>query len=257
MTYVQNIIEAIEAVAPKELQESYDNVGLQYGSTDKEVTHVLTCIDITEAVIDEAINHGCQMVVSHHPLIFRGVKDLCPESSYINRTLIKAIRHDIALYCAHTNLDNAEGGVNYKMAEVLSLNDVRPMSEGGIIGSLPSAISPTDFLHMVKERFQADCVCSNITEYEKDKVSTVALIGGSGSFGISEAEALQADAFLTGEIKYHDYFDHPQLLLVEAGHYETEQYTKQLLSDIITKQLSEVKVTESQVRTNPRSLYHE
>ena len=257
MTYVQNIIEAIEAVAPKELQESYDNVGLQYGSTDKEVTHVLTCIDITEAVIDEAINHGCQMVVSHHPLIFRGVKDLCPESSYINRTLIKAIRHDIALYCAHTNLDNAEGGVNYKMAEVLELSDVRPMSEGGIIGSLPSAMNATDFLRLIKTRFQAGCVCSNITEYKKDKVSTVALIGGSGSFGISEAEALQADAFLTGEIKYHDYFDHPQLLLVEAGHYETEQYTKQLLSDIITKQLPEVKVTESQVRTNPRSLYHE
>lgn len=255
MTSIQDIISTIEAIAPKELQESYDNVGLQCGSPSQLVSKVLTCLDITEAVVDDAIARGCQLIVSHHPLIFRGVKNLCPESSYINRTLIKAIRHDIALYCAHTNLDKAEGGVNYRMAEVLGLGEVRPLSDGGIIGTLPQSLAPTGFLQLVKERFQADCVCSNINDCKVKDVRRIALCGGSGSFCIEEAEALKADAFLTGEIKYHDFFDHSQLLLVEAGHYETEQYTKQLLSDIITKQLPEVEVIVSEVRTNPRSLY--
>ena len=228
MAKVQDIIAPIEAVAPKELQESYDNVGLQYGDMQQEVCRVLTCIDITEAVIDEAITQGCQMVVSHHPLIFRGVKNLVPEQSYIHRTLVKAIKNDIAIYCAHTNLDNAVGGVNYKIAEVLGMIDIQPMHDGGVIGTLSQSLTPLDFIKTVKEKFQAECVCSNIEEYINKEIKRVALCGGSGAEFIACAEAQQADAFLTGEIKYHDYFDHPNLLLVEAGHYETEQYTKEL-----------------------------
>ena len=252
MAKVLDIIAPIEAVAPKELQESYDNVGLQCGDMRQEVDRVLTCIDITEAVIDEAIAQGCQMVVSHHPLIFRGVKNLVPDNSYIHRTLIKAIKNDIALYCAHTNLDNAIGGVNYKIADVLGMTDVEPMTEGGVIGTLAQSLSPIDFIQTVKEKFQAELVCSNIGEYINKEIKRVALCGGSGAEFIADAEALEADAFLTGEIKYHDYFDHPTLLLVEAGHYETEQYTKELLRDIITKQLPEVEIVISKVRTNPR-----
>lgn len=252
MAKVLDIIAPIEAVAPKELQESYDNVGLQCGDMQQEVGRVLTCIDITEAVIDEAIAQDCQMVVSHHPLIFRGVKNLVPDNSYIHRTLIKAIKNDIALYCAHTNLDNAIGGVNYKIAEVLGMTDVEPMNEGGVIGTLAQSLSPIDFIQTVKEKFQAERVCSNIGEYINKEIKRVALCGGSGAEFIADAEALEADAFLTGEIKYHDYFDHPTLLLVEAGHYETEQYTKELLRDIITKQLPEVEIVISKVRTNPR-----
>lgn len=252
MAKVQDIIAPIEAVAPKELQESYDNVGLQCGYMRQEVDRVLTCIDITEAVIDEAIAQGCQMVVSHHPLIFRGVKNLVPDNSYIHRTLIKAIKNDIALYCAHTNLDNAIGGVNYKIAEVLGMTDVEPMNEGGVIGTLAQSLSPINFIQTVKEKFQAERVCSNIGEYINKEIKRVALCGGSGAEFIADAADLGADAFLTGEIKYHDYFDHPTLLLVEAGHYETEQYTKELLRDIITKQLPEVEIVISKVRTNPR-----
>jgi len=255
MARVQDIIAPIEAIAPKELQESYDNVGLQCGSMQQEVSRILTCIDITEAVVDEAIAHGCQMVVSHHPVIFRGVKNLDPERSYIHRTLIKAIKHDIVLYCAHTNLDKAIGGVNHKIAEVLGLTDVEPMSEGGVVGYLPQVLSPIGFLQLVKDRFAADRVCSNVSEFAEQSVRKIALCGGSGAEYITEAESLGADAFLTGEIKYHDYFDHAHLLLVEAGHYETEQYTKQLLRDIITRQLPEVEVLISEVRTNPRSVF--
>lgn len=255
MVKVQDIIAPIEAIAPKELQESYDNVGLQCGSMQQEISRVLTCIDITEVVIDEAIAKDCKMVVSHHPLIFRGVKNLVPECSYIHRTLVKAIKNDIALYCAHTNLDNAVGGVNYKMAEVLEMTDVQPMNEGGVIGTLSKSLSPIEFIKTVKEKFQAECVCSNVGEYINKEIKRVALCGGSGAEFITNAESLGADAFLTGEIKYHDYFDHPALLLVEAGHYETEQYTKELLRDIITKQLPAVEVLISEVRTNPRFIY--
>lgn len=254
MAKVQDIIAPIETIAPKDLQESYDNVGLQCGYMQQEVSRVLTCIDITEAVIDEAIAHGCQMVVSHHPLIFRGVKNLVPEQSYIHRTLIKAIKNDIALYCAHTNLDNAVGGVNYKMAEVLGMTEVEPMPQGGVIGTLSQSLTPIAFLQTVKEKFQAGRVCSNVGEYINKEIKRVALCGGSGAEFIADAEALCAEAFLTGEIKYHDYFDHPALLLVDAGHYETEQYTKQLLRDIITKQLPDVEVIISEVCTNPRSI---
>lgn len=255
MAKVQDIIAPIEAIAPKELQESYDNVGLQCGGMQQEVSRVLTCIDITEAVVDEAIAQGCQMIVSHHPLIFRGVKNLVPEQSYIHRTLVKAIKNDIALYCAHTNLDNAVGGVNYKMAEVLGMTDVEPMSEGGVIGNLAKSLSPIEFIKTVKEKFQAERVCSNLGEYINKEIKRVALCGGSGAEFIADAASLGADAFLTGEIKYHDYFDHATLLLVEAGHYETEQYTKHLLREIITKQVSEVEVLISEVRTNPRSVH--
>ena len=255
MAKVQDIIAPIEAIAPKDLQESYDNVGLQCGTMTQEVSRILTCIDITEAVIDEAIARGCQMVVSHHPLIFRGVKNLVPEHSYIHRTLIKAIKNDIALYCAHTNLDNAVGGVNYKMSEILGMTDVQPMNEGGVIGSLAESLTPIEFIKTVKEKFQAEHVCSNLGEYINEEINRVALCGGSGAEFMADAEALGADAFLTGEIKYHDYFDHPTLLLVEAGHYETEQYTKELLRDIITKKLPEVEVLISEVRTNPRFIF--
>lgn len=255
MAKVQDIITPIEAIAPKDLQESYDNVGLQCGTLTQNVNRILTCIDITEAVIDEAIAQGCQMVVSHHPLIFRGVKNLVPENSYINRTLIKAIKNDIVLYCAHTNLDNAVGGVNYKIAVVLGMTDVRPMNEGGVIGSLSVSLSPIEFIKTVKEKFQAERVCSNIGEYLNKEIKRVALCGGSGAEFIADAESLGADAFLTGEIKYHNYFGHSTLLLVEAGHYETEQYTKQLLKEIINKQLPEVEVLISEVRTNPRFIF--
>ena len=255
MAKVQDIIASIETIAPKELQESYDNVGLQCGTMQQEVNRILSCIDITEAVIDEAIAKGCQMIVSHHPLIFRGVKNLVPEHSYIHRTIIKAIKHDIALYCAHTNLDKAEGGVNDKIAEVLGLTDVQPMREGGVVGILPKSLAVNDFLQLVKEKLHAERVCSNSGEFSRHEVLRIALCGGSGAEYIAEAEARQADAFLTGEIKYHDYFDHPNLLLVEAGHYETEQYTKQLLRDIITRQVPDVEVLISEVRTNPRFIY--
>lgn len=121
---VKEIADALEMFAPLPLQEGYDNAGLQVGFTDAEVKRALLCLDVTEEVIDEAIASECKLIVSHHPLIFRPVKKIIGRN-YVERCLLKAIRNDIAIYSAHTNLDNAPGGVNFKMAEKLGLKNVR------------------------------------------------------------------------------------------------------------------------------------
>src|SRR5690554_3927803 len=121
---IKEIIQLIEQVAPLPLQEDYDNSGLQVGDQGREVTGVLLSIDVTENVIDEAIALGCNLIISHHPLAFRPFRSLTGKN-YVERCMMEAIRHDIALYAAHTNLDNARGGVNYKLAEMLELQNVK------------------------------------------------------------------------------------------------------------------------------------
>lgn len=256
MTKVKDIVAIVERIAPLRLQEDYDNAGYQAGDPETEVTSVLTCLDITEATIDEAIKKGAQLIVSHHPLLFRPIRKIIP-TDYINRTVIKAIRAGITLYSAHTNLDNAYNGVNYKMAEVLGLNNVKPLAslpsektEGienaemcgsGVIGTLPEVLSAESFITKVKEVFKAENIRTN--QQFSNTISKVALCGGSGSDFIKDAERKGADAYLTGEIGYHRFFGHEEILLVEAGHFETEQYTCNLLKDIIGNAFPDITVT--------------
>ena len=120
---IKEITSAIEAVAPLYLQEGWDNAGMQVGDVDREVTGVLLCTDVREETIDEAIERGMNMIISHHPLLFRGLKKIVGRS-YQERVVARAIKHDIAIYCAHTNMDSAVGGVNFKMAEKLGLKNV-------------------------------------------------------------------------------------------------------------------------------------
>jgi len=121
---ISEIIEQIEALAPLPLQESFDNSGLQTGDISQEVKGILLCIDVTEAVMDEAVTLGCNLVISHHPLLFKPLKTLTGKN-YIERCVIKACKHDIALYASHTNLDNAEKGINYLLAEKIGLQNTR------------------------------------------------------------------------------------------------------------------------------------
>ena len=255
MVKVKDIASAIERVAPLQLQEDYDNAGYQVGNPEAEVSRILTCIDITEKTVEKAIASGCQLIVAHHPLLFRAVKKITP-NDYISRTIMKAIKADITLYAAHTNLDNAFGGVNYKIAERLGLNDVKilaplPSSRlsgvanadkcgSGIIGILEEPLSAKDFVEKVRETFHCECIRTN--GIEQKTVKRVALCGGSGSEFISDAERQGADVFLSGEIGYHRFFGHDDILIVEAGHYETEQYTKDLLKEIIEKEYPEVTI---------------
>ena len=358
---IKEIVSALERFAPLPLQDGFDNAGLQVGLTDAEATGALLCLDVTEAVLDEAIALGYNVVISHHPLIFKGYKSITGQD-YVERCIRKAIKNDIVIYSAHTNLDNAQGGVNFKIAEKIGLKDVRvlspkedsllklvtyvpisqagivrealfasgcgcighydscsynivgegtfraqegthpfcgkvgelhteseirietilptykkaeviktllnihpyeepafdiyplkniwPQAGAGVIGQLEEPESELDFLRRIKNIFEVGCLRYNTLTGRK--IQTVALCGGSGAFLIPQAMRCKADVFITGEIKYHDYFNYEtNILLAEIGHYESEQYTKDIFYHIIKESFPELKIQLTKLNTNP------
>ena len=358
---VKEVLGALERFAPLPLQDGFDNAGLQIGLTEAEATGALLCLDVTEEVVDEAVALGVNLIVAHHPLLFAGCKSITGKDE-VERCVLKAIKHDVAVYAAHTNLDNAQGGVNFRMARQLSLQDVRvlrplegkllklvtfvptdhaealraalfqagcgnigaydccsyniqgvgtfrpgehtnpycgvpgslheeaetrietilpaylrrrvlaallkahpyeepaydfytlaqdwPQVGSGIIGTLPKAMPESEFLQQVKQKFQVACLRHNGPVGRS--IERVALCGGSGAFLIPDAIAAGADAFLTGEIGYHKFFGRKQeILLMEAGHYETEQYTKELLQEILERSCPDLKIYLTRINTNP------
>ncbi|MBQ8672716.1 MAG: Nif3-like dinuclear metal center hexameric protein [Bacteroides sp.] len=255
---IKEVVGALERFAPLPLQDGFDNAGLQIGLTEAEATGALLCLDVTEAVIDEAIAWGYNLVISHHPLIFRGYKSIAGRD-YVERCIMKAIKNDVVIYSAHTNLDNAPGGVNYKMAEKIGLTNVRILeareSDGrqvgaGIIGELETPETELEFLKRIKKTFEVGCLKHN--RLMGREITTVALCGGAGAFLIPQAVKQHADVFLTGEIKYHDYFGREQeILLAEIGHYESEQYTKEIFQTIIGEMFPSLEVQTTRVNTNP------
>ena len=253
----KQVLDALEQYAPLPLQDGFDNAGLQIGLTEEqEVTGALLCLDVTEAVIDEAERMGCNLIVAHHPLLFHGLKSITGKS-YVERCVIKAIQKGIGIYAAHTNLDNAEGGVNYRIAEKIGLEnlsflDAKPgLSAGaGVMGELPTAEDESHFLERVKELFGIQCLRHNALCGRM--IRRVALCGGAGGFLLSNAIAQGADAFLTGEMRYHDYFGHEgELLIAEMGHYESEQYTVDIFAELLAQHFPELKIVKTSHNTNP------
>ena len=255
---IKEIVSALERFAPLPLQDGFDNAGLQIGLTEAEATGALLCLDVTEAVVDEAIALGYNLIVSHHPLIFKGFKSITGKD-YVERCIMKAIQNNITIYSAHTNLDNAQGGVNFKIAQKISLKDVQvldPKLQGevvagaGVVGELPEPETETDFLKRIKRLFEVGCVKHN--RLNGRLIQKVALCGGSGAFLLPKAVELGADVFITGEVKYHDYFYYENRILVaEIGHYESEQYTKEIFYSIIREMFPELEVEMTRVNTNP------
>ena len=358
---VKEIVCALERFAPLPLQDGWDNAGLQVGLTEAEVTGALLCLDVTEAIVDEAVALGYNLIVSHHPLIFGGLKSITGRN-YVERCVLKAIRHGITICSHHTNMDNAMGGVNHKIAEKLGLKNLRflapkedsllklvtfvptaqadrvrqalfdagcgciggydscsynlagegtfragegtdpfcgnigelhhepeirietvlpaylkgkavrallsnhPYEEpaydlyplknqwmqagSGLIGELPDEMEVDTFIALVKETFQTGCVKTN--RFNGKRVKSIALCGGSGAFLLPQAIGQGADAFLTGEIKYHDYFGHEDdLLMMEIGHYESEQFTLEFFNEIIKNACPTVPIKLTKVETNP------
>ena len=253
----KQVFDALEQYAPLPLQDSYDNAGLQIGLTaEQEVAGALLCLDVTEAVIDEADRMGCNLIVAHHPLLFRGLKSITGRS-YVERCVVKAIQKGIGIYAAHTNLDNAEGGVNYRIAEKirlvnLSFLEIKPgMTAGsGVIGELSQEMDEVDFLEHVKSLFGIRCMKHN--QLRGRKIRRVALCGGAGGSLLSQAIAQGADVFLTGEMRYHDYFGHEgELLIAEMGHYESEQYTTDIFEEVLNRHLPELRIVKTSLNTNP------
>ena len=255
---IKEVLSALERFAPLPLQESWDNAGLQVGLTETEVSGALLCLDVNEKIVDEAIRKGCNVVVSHHPLLFRGLKTIS-DLTDVQRTVMKAIQKGICVISMHTNMDNAKGGVNYKMAEKLGLRDVLFLapktvdgveSGSGVIGELPEAQASDDFVLAVKKAFGVECAMCN--ELLRRPVRKVALCGGAGDFLLDEALKAGADAFITGEMHYHQYFGYEQQIQIcVIGHYQSEQYTAEIFRDIIEKECPGVRTCIAETCTNP------
>ena len=355
------IISVLESMAPLAYQESYDNSGLAVGESDMEISGVLLCIDITMPVLEEAIEKGLNLVISHHPVIFSALKQLTGKT-VIEKIVLKAIRHNIAIYCAHTNLDNINSGVNRRICDKLGLINTHilmPMQQNlkklvtfvprshadqvrlalfsagaghigkydscsfntegqgsfralegaspfvgeiqklhfedeirietifqatdkarildallkahpyeevaydlypveniyekagsGMMGDLKEAMQGIDFLKLVKEIFK--CSVLRHTKLPDKQISKVAVCGGSGAFLIPKAISAGADLFLTGEVKYHQFFDaEDKIVIADIGHYESEQYTIEIFYDILIKNLPNFAIHFSSINTSP------
>ena len=357
---VKDILNCITEIAPLQWQESYDNAGLQVGDLSAEAHKALICLDITEEVVDEAIAKNCNVIVSHHPLIFKGLKHLTPQT-YIERAVMKAIKHDIAMISMHTNLDNSYLGVSRVLAERLGLKNlhilqpleghlkklvvyvplsaaeavrnamfeagagcignydscsfnthgqgsfragetahpyvgeigkvhfedevrietvvpkyalnqviaamlkVHPYEEvaydvfalenefqqagAGMIGEFESPMEELDFLALVANTI--DSLCLRHSALTGRKIKKVTLCGGSGSPFMGDALRQKADAYLTADIKYHDFFiPENAMLLVDGGHFETEQFAKELIYELIRKKFPTFAAEIAETKTN-------
>ncbi len=255
---IKDVTSALERFAPLPLQEDYDNAGLQVGLTEADVSGVLLCLDITEDVLREAVAQGCNMVVAHHPLIFRRLRRITSED-YVQRCVMFAIKNDITIVAMHTNLDSVKGGVNYMMARQLGLQDtelIEPRTAfgaeagSGVTGILPEPMEAAEFIAKIKKTFRADSI--KVNELLKRPIRKIALCGGSGAFVLPKAIETGADAFITGEMHYHEFFGTEQLLQIAViGHYESEQYTINLLQEIINESCPGVRTVLTSVNTNP------
>ena len=264
MNKVSEILSYITEVAPIHWQESYDNSGLLVGDANALVDKVLLALDLTEKVIDEAVENSFHLVISHHPLIFKGLKNILVDDT-TGRIITKAIKHDISIAAMHTNIDNSFYGVNRVLAEQLGLknlnilhpnisssqhlSDSETQVGSGMIGYLENEMSEKDFLKIIKEKLNVGAI--RHTELLDKPIKKVAICGGSGSFLIGDAKRCGADAYITADLKYHDFFETDnEILIVDAGHFETEQFTKQLFADIILKKNPKFAVQISRVNTN-------
>ncbi len=260
---VKEIAKAIEDFAPLALKEDWDNPGLQVGDPDMEVTGVLLCLDVTEEILQEARKRDCNMIVSHHPLIFGGLKRLTGATP-TERIAAGALRDNIAIYSAHTNLDSAFEGVSYEMAHMLGLKDCRPLEKSsvgdgtqglGIVGN----VSPTpklEFLRKVKDTFEVKDLRYS-AQTPGIVVRKVALCGGSGGSLIKNAIRSGADVYICGDLKYHDFTSYgSDILLADIGHFESELCSRKILSRAIRSAHPDCVIYFSDCEKSPIGIMH-
>lgn len=265
MAKVSDIINAVEALAPAGLQESWDNTGLQVGCRDAEVSGVLCVLDVTPERVDEALANGCNMIVSHHPLIFKGLKSITGDNE-VQRAVAKAIRAGVAVYSNHTAADNAVGGISALMAERLGAEVVRPLvptapeatTGTGVVAAFAEPLTALELIERVKAAF--GCPKLRTTDPYRapghDAISRIALCGGSGGSFINDAVSAGAQAYVTGDIRYHDFVDNAgRILLIDSGHFETEADSRRLFAGLINKYVPDVPVTVSDTETNSVKYY--
>lgn len=258
---LKDLLQALEEWAPVARQESYDNAGLILGRRDPAVSRALICFDITPQVVDEAVEKNAQLIISHHPAIFKGLKKIDPDSR-IGYMLSRSLQHDIAWYAMHTNLDNTPSGVNSYLSKKLALTrtcalvptDEEKQVGAGVIGVLPASLSEKALLDTLKELTGVRCI--RHSGFTGRQIRTLAICGGSGGSFIGAARAQKADVYITGDLKYHDFTDaEPDTWLVDIGHFESEQFVKELIYEYITEKFPNFAAHISERSVNPVSFY--
>ena len=252
---VRDIIQVIEEFAPLSIQEGWDNSGLCVGSPEDEVTSVLLALDCTPELVDEAMACGADMIITHHPLIFSGLKKISPEDM-IGAAVIKAIKAGIAIYAAHTNADKVLEGVSGAMAARLGLENVQILADEGegtglgVVGDLPQTLSPELAVQLVKDRFSLKCL--KASRPVGGMISRVAVCGGSGGSLIGAARKSGAQLYISGDISYHNYFTPEGFMIMDIGHYESEIDIVDILFSLIKKNFPTfaVRITQN-IYSNP------
>lgn len=253
---VDKIIKTVEEFAPLSLQEAWDNSGLQVGDRNAIVTGVLTAVDVTPEVIDEAVRQRANMVISHHPLIFGGLKRLTGDTR-TEKSVIGAIKHGIAVYSCHTPLDKTYNGLSWQLARLLGLNPLRPLlpvSPGadaglGVVCRVDGKISVSECIEKIKEVFphlRHSAIESRVG------ARNIAVCTGSGASLINDAIEAKCDVYITGDLKHHDFVDFAdRTVLVDCGHFETEKIAKIILKDVVSTAFPGLPVSLSHTDVNP------
>ena len=254
---IKEITDAIERFAPLALQEGYDNAGLVVGDPEREVGRALLAVDVTEEVLAEAEREGCDLVVTHHPIVFHPLKRL-NEADYVQRCVARAVRRDMALYACHTNLDSAPGGMSWQLAEMLGVGNLRvlqPSEAGdgagfGAVGELPEMVDTLEFMRIIQRRLEVSVV--RYSDIATSEVRRVAVCTGAGASLIGEARRAGADIYITADMKYNDFMTPDKALTVaDIGHFESEYCAIQLIFDILSKNLCTFAVRKSERSRNP------
>ena len=252
---VRDIIQVIEEFAPLSIQEGWDNSGLCVGSPEDEVTSVLLALDCTPELVDEAMACGADMIITHHPLIFSGLKKISPEDM-IGAAVIKAIKAGIAIYAAHTNADKVLEGVSGAMAARLGLVDVEVLDmdgEGtglGAVGNFPEPMTADQAIALVKEKFALKSM--KASKPVEGMISRVSMCGGSGGSLIGAARKAGAQLYISGDISYHNFFTPEGFMIMDIGHYESEIEIVEILFSLLRKKFPTfaVRITQN-LNSNP------
>ena len=258
---LREIIKIIETWSPKSFSEDFDNVGLIVGDQNSEVTKALITIDTTERVVDEALKKKCNLIISFHPIIFHGLKKLT-EETYVERTVRKAIKNNVNIYALHTNLDNHPKGVNYMISKKIGLKKTsflipnkNPDIGMGMIGYIEKPMKEKDFLIYVRKKMNSNFI--KHSNFTGNQIKKIAVVGGSGSFAIENALNENVNCLITSDLKYHDYFkSEDKILLVDIGHYESEQFTKDVILDFLNKKIPKFACVKSNTITNPVNYFN-
>ena len=243
---LQDIINIIESVAPLSYQEAWDNSGLQVGDRNAEVHEALLTVDVTESVVNEAISIGCDLIISHHPLIFRGLKQLTGATPQ-ERCVMQALRHNIAIYSAHTSMDSYLHGVSGRMAEKLGIQDYRILIPSashvgaglGVIGDMAEPMEAEAFVEHVARVFAAPNTALRWVKGEDKRISTVAICGGAGAEFVEQAIAQGADAFVSADFKYHELQNaYQRITVVDMDHWVSEHFTREIFEQLLSPYIS-------------------